>query len=378
MADEERLPVFDVERGCDVTPTGSSREQPPRDSDWKASEAKPQPEAATATAGAGQGPGIVSSSSGPAGFRMSPRHNPLDTAGEAKEGNENAKPPVLRSTSDFSPRHSAPLPAGQASQPSWTPFIATGGGGGSASSRAAAPAAAVAGEAVRHSSLTAQCRKLWPESLYTRRGVRGRFMASMLLAAVGDTLGYFNGHFEFAKSGDRIMQEVLSIVGTGPLTAFRPKRNLMVSDDTVLLLSTAEGIVEGECTARRAGASFTAPHPQYGYKYLADHVFPIVAKHLKTGMKDMAHRAPGQTTIQHLALIHPDGRNWEVVPYNSRGAGCGVSMRAMAIGLRYAAPSRVKELLALAVESGRMSHHNGLGYLGGFASALFTAFAIQQ
>ena len=53
-------------------------------------------------------------------------------------------------------------------------------------------------------------------------------------------------------------------------------------------------------------------------------------------------------------------------------------MRSACLGLAYHQPEHEDILIALGVESGRITHHNPIGYLGSLASAFMTALAIRR
>ncbi|XP_051795439.1 ADP-ribosylhydrolase ARH1 isoform X1 [Acanthochromis polyacanthus] len=181
------------------------------------------------------------------------------------------------------------------------------------------------------------------------------YKAAMLLSGVGDALGYRNQLWEFNDSGPEIQKELKKLGGLKKIKVELP--NWPVSDDTVLHLATAEGLATG--------------------KGGEDLLHEVAARYVE-GMKDMVGRAPGASTIRGVSQLKPGQEGGYRVKYNPHGAGCGAAMRSMCIGLRYPKPDQLQSLVAVAVETSRMTHPHPTGFLGGVASALFASYAVQR
>lgn len=181
------------------------------------------------------------------------------------------------------------------------------------------------------------------------------YKAAMLLSGVGDALGYRNQLWEYNESGPAIHKELEELGGLKSITAELP--DWPVSDDTVLHLATAEGLATGK---------------------EGEELYHEVASRYVEGMKDMEGRKPGPSSILGVSQLRPGCEGGYRVAYNPEGTGCGAAMRSMCIGLRYPRPEQLSSLVAVAVETGRMTHPNPTGFLGAVASALFTAYAVQR
>lgn len=188
----------------------------------------------------------------------------------------------------------------------------------------------------------------------------------MVIAGVGDALGYKNGAWETCHSGDEIHEQLEELGGVDNIKV-NPK-DWMISDDTVMHMATAEALLEWFQSNVDEGSN---PEPgETLYLKLAE-------KYIKC-MNDMEGRAPGATCRGSCKILDPQKSDGYIIPFNPKGGGCGAAMRAMCIGLFYPSSEDIDKLIAVSVESGRMTHHHPTGYLGALTTALFTSYAVQD
>lgn len=148
--------------------------------------------------------------------------------------------------------------------------------------------------------------------------MRQRYRAVMLLAAVGDAIGYRGGSWEFNYDGPYIHRDMMKITKQKGVLALQvEKEEFPYSDDTVMHVATAKGLLNSKRNDDNNA------------------ICTSVAKEYKMCMNYMAGRAPGGTCMRSASKLKEDGSNWNTIKFSPNAGGCGAAMRAACIGLYY-------------------------------------------
>ena len=189
-----------------------------------------------------------------------------------------------------------------------------------------------------------------------KENLKEKIVASLILGGTGSALGYKNGSFESSHSGYFMIEEVKSYPdGLAGLSVDPVHWN--ISSDGVLNMATAKALCSG-------------------WKTLPD-LYCDLAREYINCQEDAKRRNLGRTTAKGISLLKPDLADGYCIPFNPRGASCGGAVRSAPIGLFFHDPLHIDALVAVAIESGRMTHNHPIGYLGSLATALFVSYSVQ-
>ena len=200
------------------------------------------------------------------------------------------------------------------------------------------------------------------------------YLYSIHCAIIGDVIGFGNGSVEFNFNLDNTInnrsdvdkitsisiRHVANFISKGGYTKIDISKD-NASDDTILLLSVLDSLVR-----------LKNQKPNN----IIDDIKNNMNKFYKDDFKK-DDRYYGNRTIKSLQRIE-EGKFWDKFAYSETAGGCGASMRTMPIGLIYHGKNNRNKLMEISIQSSRITHNNAIGYLGGYSSALFTAFAIEK
>lgn len=124
-------------------------------------------------------------------------------------------------------------------------------------------------------------------------------MATMLLSAVGDAIGYKNSDWEFNKSGLIIHKQFNEMTENQGMKNFKLDLSWKYSDDTVMSIATAKALL-----SKSASKSPSFDLNSFGQ-----------ALALEYKKCNFTHRCPGKTTIKSLSILDKDCGNWNKIPF---------------------------------------------------------------
>ena len=193
--------------------------------------------------------------------------------------------------------------------------------------------------------------------------LKEKIEASIFLLSYFETLGFYNGNWEFnfgntdirskEESGYIWLNIVHNYFANGGYTKLNLSK-LNSSDDTILTIATGLACLSG------------TDEKNYIDEYIR--VLPLLKEE---------KRQSGLNTLSTLELVKRL-RTIEKLESKENMGGNGATMRTSIIGLIYYQEKDLPLLIENSIIASRVTHNYSLGYLGGLVTALFTSYALRN
>jgi ADP-ribosylarginine hydrolase len=188
--------------------------------------------------------------------------------------------------------------------------------------------------------------------------LKEKISASLVLGSYLDTLGFFNGLWEFNYNLPIDSYNTAINMNYNILHNFFALGGYNIdisdwnsSDDTIMMIATV--------VACKKGGSIN----NFIHEYLK--ILPLLEQKI---------RLSGITTIQSLRILEKT-RDPNNITYSSNMGGNGAAMRTHYIGIHY---NDINKIIDVSIMASRLTHNYPLGFLGGMTTALFTHYAINN
>lgn len=189
------------------------------------------------------------------------------------------------------------------------------------------------------------------------------------LHALGDTIGFKNGDWEFNYNKDFITLDTTNellyeFIALGGINAIDLK-DWLVSDDTIIHMGMIRALLTINKTVDEQMMITFKEELVNAYNQMGEEEERNIFRH------------PGVTTNNYI-LQFQKGHDGRDLPYDKKAGGNGAAMRTSCIGLAFHGEKNRDKLIEISIETSKLTHNNAIGYLGGLTSALFAAFAIED
>lgn len=205
-----------------------------------------------------------------------------------------------------------------------------------------------------------------------------KYKAVFILHALGDTIGFKNGDWEFNyekinSSIEAVFEFIYEFIELGGVNGINLK-NWHVSDDTLYHMAIAEALLEYD------DKSYDENYDKYIDKYIW-----TIKKHLIKTHKRIFNDTKQHKIMRYQGLLTDleiqkftkknDARHSK---YNYKAYGNGCAMKSLCIGLAFHNKKDLNKLLDISITSSMLTHNSPLGYLAGLTIAYFTYLAINK
>jgi ADP-ribosylarginine hydrolase len=198
------------------------------------------------------------------------------------------------------------------------------------------------------------------------KSLKEKVEASIMLASYLDTIGFKNGEFEFkgnikitslndaASISYFIVYHYFILGGSKHMSL----KNLVASDDTLLLLATTYAILND------------GGEQNYIKEYLR--WFPIISEN-KRGIGIQTNKG-----LSYLKKNIDKKKNTYLLDlkFDKEMGGNGAAIRTATIGIKW--HNDIDKIIEESIVASRVTHNYYIGFLGGLVSAIFTSFAFNN
>lgn len=194
-----------------------------------------------------------------------------------------------------------------------------------------------------------------------------KYRAVFILHALGDTIGFKNGDWEFnvEKNGglESVLEFVYEFINLGGINGIDLK-GWRVSDDTLYHLAIASSLFYFD--------------NKLDDKLILQMKNLLILTHnriLHEEIDESIKRFPGNATEKNIQNFSDDSA---VSKYDSETGGNGAAMRNLCIGLAFHKKEHLNMLIDVSIVSSKLTHGSPLGFLAGLTSAYFVHMAINS
>lgn len=207
-----------------------------------------------------------------------------------------------------------------------------------------------------------------------------KFSALLSLHALGDTIGFKNGDWEFnyydkSTTLDYVNELIYEFISLGGVNGI-DLQEWKVSDDTFFHISICNALLHYD---KKNNITSLIRHTK---KYLSNELERMESELNGTFVDEKGklisiNRFVGTTTSKSITNF-TDDIDARTQPYDEHAGGNGAAMRTLIIGACFRGQENRANLIQYSIVSSMLTHNNASGYLAGFNAALFTALAFEE